>query len=156
MANLTGGAQTFHGDTADVDSSQQVALGTRARDASGNEYIYLKGVGSTGAGSWVTFNESYATALLTANAVGPVAIAMAAIDATTEFGWYQIYGVNTVAKTDTIAADKQLYIDGTDGRADDANVAGDLIVGAQSMTADTSNVATVSLQYPHVTDVLGS
>lgn len=152
MANLTGGAQTFHGDTSVVDSSQQVTLGTRARDEQGNEYIYLKGVGSTTAGSWVTFDEDYATALLTGNAVGPVAIAMAAVDATSEFGWYQVFGVNTIAKTDTVAADAQLYIDGTDGRADDADVAGDAIIGAISRTADTSNVATVWISYPYVCD----
>lgn len=155
MANLTGPAMTFNSDTSVVDAAQVHTLGTRARDTSGNEYVYLKGVGSTTAGSWVSYDENYATTLLAGNAVGPVAIAMAAIDATTEFGWYQIYGVNTVAKTDTVAADKALFIDGTAGRADDAVVTGDLIVGAQSMTADSSNVATVFIQYPHVTDVLG-
>ena len=155
MANLTGSAMTFNGDTSVVDAAQVHTLGTRARDTSGNEYVYLKGVGSTTAGSWVSYDENYATTLLAGNAVGPVAIAMAAIDATTEFGWYQIYGVNTVAKTDTVAADKALFIDGTAGRADDAVVTGDLIVGAASMTADTSNVATVQLNYPFVTDVLG-
>lgn len=152
MAALTGWAGSFHADTSIVDDSAQVTVGTRALDASGNEYVYLLGVASTGAGSWVTFNESYATALLTANAVGPVAIAMAAIVAG-KYGWYQRYGVNTVAKTDTVAADLQLYIDGTDGRADDADVAGDAIINAISMTADTSNVATVFIAYPCVTNV---
>lgn len=155
MAYLTGPAMAFNSDTSVVDTSQVHTLGTRARDASGNEYVYLKGVGSTTAGSWVSYDENYATTLLAGNAVGPVAIAMAAIDATTEFGWYQIYGVNTIAKTDTVAADKALFIDGTAGRADDAVVTGDLIVGAQSMTADATNVATVFIEYPHVTDVLG-
>lgn len=151
MATLTGAAQIFSGDTSVVDSAQQVQLGTRARDTAGNEFIYLKGVASTSAGSWVKYDENYATTLLAADAVGPVAIAMAATVAST-YGWYQIFGVNTVAKTDTVAADKALYIDGTAGRADDLGVAGDLIFGAQSQTADTSNVATVFLSYPYVTD----
>lgn len=155
MAYLTGPAMAFNGDTSVVDTSAVHTLGTRANDSSGNQYIYLKGVGSTAAGSWVSYDENYATTLLAANAVGAVAIAMAAVDATTKYGWYQIYGVNTVAKTDTVAADKALFIDGTAGRADDAVVTGDLIVGAASMTADTSNVATVQLNYPFVTDVLG-
>ena len=51
------------------------------------------------------------------------------------------------------AADKALYIDGTAGRADDADVSGDSIHGAFSMTADTTNVATVMLNYPFVTDI---
>jgi len=155
MAYLTGPAMAFNGDTSVVDTSAVHTLGTRANDSSGNQYIYLKGVGSTAAGSWVSYDENHATTLLAANAVGAVAVAMAAVDATTKYGWYQIYGVNTVAKTDTVAADKALFIDGTAGRADDAVVTGDLIVGAASMTADTSNVATVQLNYPFVTDVLG-
>lgn len=130
-------------------------LGERFTDpTTGKEYIFLAGVASTAAGSWVTFDEAFATTLLAANAVGPVAIASAATVASTK-GWYQIYGVNTVAATDTIAADVALFIDGTAGRADDAVVTGDLIVGASSMTADTANVATVFLSYPYVTNVLG-
>lgn len=155
MAQLTGTPQAFHSDTSIVDTTQQIALGTRGFDASGNEYIYLTGVGSTAAGNWVVYDESYLTTLLVANEVGPVAIAMAAIDATTKFGWYQIYGKNTIAKTDTVAADNSLYIDGTAGRADDAGVAGDLIIGAYSMTADTANVATVMLSYPSVSNDIG-
>lgn len=130
-------------------------LGQRVRDEKGKEYIFLKGASSTAAGVWATYDEAYATTLLAANAVGPVGIAMAAIDANTKYGFYQIYGVNASASTDTVAADKALYIDGTAGRADDAVVTGDLIVGASSATADTSNVATVMLAYPFVTDVLG-
>ncbi len=138
-----------------VDAEQKQRLGRRIRDAANKEYIYLKGVTSTAAGSWVSFDENHATALLAANAVGRVGIAMAAIDASTKYGWYQIYGVNTIASTDTVAADKALFIDGTSGRADDAVVTGDLIVGAKSEAADSSNVCTVSLNYPFVTDVLG-
>lgn len=155
MAKLIGHVMAVVGAPGEVHSSQLNPLGTRAFDQDGNEYIYLSGIASTAAGKWVTFDENFATALLTANAVGPVAIATAASDVATEFGWYQIYGVNTAASTDTVAADKQLFIDATDGRADDAVVSGDLIVGAVSRTADTSSVATVFLNYPYVTDVLG-
>lgn len=151
MAKLTGPTQSFFEDTDAVHDSAKHKLGTRAWDEDGNEYIYLQGVASVGAGSWVSFDEALATLLLTANAVGRVAIAMAAVVAS-KYGWFQIYGKNTVAKTDTIVADKGLYIDGTDGRADDAGVAGDLIHGAISRSADTSNVATVEINYPYVND----
>lgn len=154
MAVLTGPTQLFGADTSIVSTTLVHPLGTRARDADGNEYVYLTGVASTAAGSWVSFDEDNITLLLTANAVGRVGIAMAAIVASS-YGWYQIYGKNTIAVTDTVAADKQLYIDGTAGRADDAVVSGDMIVGAISRSADTSNVATVELCYPFVTDVLG-
>jgi hypothetical protein len=137
--------------SADTDTP---ALGETYTDGKGRKYIFLSGVAGTAAGSWVTFDENYQTTLLSANAVGPVAVAKAPIVASNK-GWYQIYGVCTNAVTDTVAADKALYIDGTPGRADDAVVTGDLIVGACSLTADTANVATVMLNFPFVTDILG-
>lgn len=146
---------SIDGRLTDVDAAAKVPVLTRFRSENGKEYIYLGGAANVDAGDWVSFDEAGAVTLLAGNAVGCVGIAMAAIVAN-KFGWYQIYGVNTQAATDTVAADKQLYIDGTAGRADDANVAGDLIVGAFSVTADTSNVASVFLNYPYVTDVLGA
>jgi hypothetical protein len=140
---------------SDTDSSKKFPLGFTRQDVNGNEYIYMKGVASLAIGSWVTFDENFAPTLLAADAVGPVAISMAANTAATTYSWFQRKGVNTVAKTDTVAADVQLYIDGTAGRADDAVVTGDLILGASSQTADTSNVATVRIDYPSVTNVLG-
>lgn len=104
----------------------------------------------------MVFDENYATTLLVANAVGAIAIAMAAIDTTSKYGWFQIFGVNTIAKTDTIAADSALFIDGTAGRVDDLGVSGDLVIGAYSMTADTSNIATVFILYPSVSNDLGA
>lgn len=151
-AQLTGRTQIFSGDTSVVDTYTRHAVGTRTFDEAGNEYIYLLGVALTAAGSWVSYDEDGATILLTANAVGRVGIAMAAIIAD-KYGWYQIYGKNEIAKTDTTATDKQLYIDATDGRADDADSAGDAIIGAISRSADTSNVATVELNYPFVCNV---
>ena len=133
-----------------VDTIKMFPLGHRQKDTKGNEYAYLKGVASNAAGSWVIWEENYATTLITADKVGPVGISMAAFDATTKFGWAQIYGVNLIAKTDTVAADAGLFIDGTAGRADDLGVAGDWIAGAWSMTADATNVATVFLDYPSV------
>jgi hypothetical protein len=156
MARFAGqGPILFGGDTALVDSTKQFPLGTRGRDESGNVYVYLKGGTNGAAGKFVTYDENYAITLLAGNAVGPVAVLMSALAATTDFGWGQIYGVNTIASTDTTAADKQLYIDGTAGRADDASATGDLIVGAVSVAADATNVCSVWLNYPHVTDVLG-
>jgi hypothetical protein len=79
---------------------------------------------------------------------------MAANTSATNYSWFQVHGVNTIAKTDTVAADKPLYIDGTTGRADDAVVNGDLIYNAFSQTADTTNVCTVRIHYPFVTAVV--
>lgn len=155
MANLQAQAQLFAGDTSVVDTELRHPLGTKARDADGNEYIYLQGVASVAANTWVSFDEDYQTTILAANAVGRVAIAMAAIVASS-YGWFQIYGEAT-GGADDVAADKAVYIDATAGRVDDAAVTGDLVLGAWSRSADETvgNTATFELNYPYVTDVLG-
>lgn len=155
MANLSGPAQAFHSDTSIIDTSNQFILGMRSWDSAGNEYVYLQGTASTVAGDWIVYDKDFGTTRLVPDEVGPVGIAMAAVVAD-NFGWYQNFGINTIAKTDTIAANSSLYIDGTVGRVDDAGVSGDLVIGAYSMTADTSNVATVSINYPSVSNEVGS
>lgn len=60
-------------------------------------YVYLPGCTSTIAGSWVTIPAptgiaGCTTALLTVSATGPVAIATAAVDASTKWGWYLVKG----------------------------------------------------------------
>ena len=137
-----------------IDTVKRMALGTRI-EIGHNAYVYVQGVSSGAAGSWVSFTGAGVTTLLAANAIGRVGILMAALDATTKYGFAQVRGVNTLAKTDTVAAGLPLYIDGTAGRADDLAVSGDLIAGAWSVTADSSNVATVILVHDaYVTDTL--
>lgn len=152
MANLAARPTLFAGDTSDVDTVLKHPLGTRAFDTAGNEYIYLQGVASTAAGSWVSFDEEHATTLLAADAKGRVAIAMAATVAST-YGWYQIYGKNTIAKVLTGFADNGLvYATATAGSVDDAVVAGDRVRGAIGRSAIASGVATMELNYPSVAD----
>lgn len=156
MAYLTGRTEAFTGDTSIVDDSAVTKLGTRAFDTAGNEYIYLLGVANTAAGSWVSFDEAHVTALLVANAVGRVAVAMAAIVAN-KYGWYQIYGKNTIAKVLANFADNGLvFSTATAGSIDDAAVAGDLVVGAIGRSAVSSGAATMELNFPFATDNLGS
>jgi len=155
MANLTGYPQAFHGNTSIVDTSVQVPLGTRAVDSSGNEYIYLTGVASTVAGSWVNYDEAFLTILLVPNAIGAVAIAMAATIAS-RFGWYLVKGSVTNAKAATVADNFPLFIDAAAaGSVDDAVVAGDLVVGAWSRSATVGGVITAQIDYPEVTNILG-
>ena len=136
-----------------VDTAKRYVLGTEV--SIGNDaFIYMQGVTSGAAGAWVTYTSAGVTTLLAGNAIGRVGIMMSALDATTKYGWAQLKGTNTLAKTDTVAADKALYIDGTAGRADDAVVSGDLILNAFSLAADVSNVCTVWINYPSVTDTV--
>jgi hypothetical protein len=156
MANLNGGAQAFSGDTSVVDSTAQHALGTRAKDASGNEYIYMQGIGSTIAGSVVTYDEAFLTALIAANAIGPVAVAMAAIVAN-KFGWYCVFGSCDADVVASSADNATVGRETTDGKVGDGRAAGDEIIGMVQREATTgAALATVQLTYPFVNDKTGS
>ena len=138
---------------ASVDTAKAYALGTRGKDNAGNEYIYLTGVASTVVGSWVTYDELGITTLLVADAIGPVAVAMAITDATTDFGWYQIFGKAEAAIIANTAADVAIGFETTSGYAGDGKAAGDAIYGAVSREATTPTaIATVQLNYPSVDD----
>jgi hypothetical protein len=147
MSFATAGALT------DVDSAITNPLGTRRRVGS-KEYIYLTGVASTAAGDVVTFDEAHLTTRLVANAVGRVAVALAAVVAD-KFGWYQIYGLGTANVLAGFADNGKCYATATAGSIDDAVVAGDLICGMIGRSAIASGQATVELNYPFATDALG-
>ena len=150
MPNLTGYKQVVHGITTVADASALTPVGSRAYDASGGEWIYIRGTASISAGNWVVYDLAADRTELLGRAgafLGPVAIFGTAVTAT-QFGWAQIHGINNQASTDTIAARVQLYVDGTAGRVDDADAAGSAVIGALSLTADASNVATVFISYP--------
>lgn len=138
-----------------VDASKKQRLLTRRRDSAGNEYIYLKGVASVVLGSVVTFDEVGVTTLIAANAVGPVGIAQAAVDATTKFGWFLIYGTCNASTDAGVVDNSKVYIDGTSGRVDDTVVAGDQLMGAVFRGTDTSNITAIEVRYPFASDSLG-
>lgn len=144
-------------DLNTVYSNAAHTPGTTYEDAAGNVYVFLPGCsGVSDSARVVTYDENLVTTLIAANAVGRVAVFLANADATTEYAWAQIYGKCTEGTTDAIAADKQMYIDATAGRVDDAAVTGDLVIGMISRSTDAStNIATLELNYPFVSDVLG-
>lgn len=166
MAQLTGGpgiivkggAGTGTAVTGSVDDAAVVPVGTRAIGPTGDEYIYLQGVASTILGSAVTYDENGLTTLVVANAIGPVAFAMAAIVAN-KFGWYCVRSPagGMLVSTDAGIADNGLvYIDGTAGRVDDTAVTGDRLLNALFRGTDTSNYALCQFDYPSVTDAYGA
>ena len=153
MAELTGRVQIFSGNTANVDTVKAHTLLTRAFDTNDREYIYLTGCSSTIVGSWVTYDEAGLTTLLAANAVGPVAVAMAITDSTAEYGWYCIFGECEADLVASVADNALLGRETTDGKAGDGCSAGDAITGAVSRDSTTAAaVATVQLCYPSVND----
>jgi len=137
-----------------IDTVKRHALGTKIF-LGDQSYVYVQGVTSGAAGKWVTFTPAGVTTLIAANASGEVGILMSTLDATTEYGWAQIFGNNTIASVDAVsAAGLPLYIDGTAGRADaGTDVSGDVILGAISTSAAASNIASVFLNYPMVINV---
>lgn len=140
------------GDTDDVHDSELNALGTKAKDANGNEYIYLKGVASVIAGSWVAYDENYETAGLdtdvAATLVGPLAVAQAAVVAD-KYGWFMIAG-SCSAGAATVADGGKVFPTATVFICDDTGTAGQQVVGAVWRSADSSSLATVQLSYPFV------
>lgn len=87
-----------------ISTTQRHPLGTivRALDDSSRsgEYVYLLGVGSTLAGSMVTYNATtFQTALSAATKYQstPVAFAVGA-NVASSYGWYQIEGLATARK----------------------------------------------------------
>lgn len=124
------------------------------------EFIFLKGVASTAVGSWVTYNaDDGTTALLAANAIGPVAVAMGVVDAATKYGWYQING-KAVGKVLTgFADDANVYATATAGSVDDAVVAGDRVKnakGASAIGTPSAGLAEFEIAYPAMDDGLAA
>jgi len=142
-------------------TTQSVPLGTIVQGLDdgtfgAGEFIYLKGVASTAVGSWVTYNaDDFSTALLAANAIGPVAVAMSACVAS-QFGWYQIQGKATAKVSAGFVDNASLFATATPGEADDAVVAGDRVKRAKGASAVASGVAEVEIDRPFMDDALAA
>ena len=143
----------------DHSTTQKVPLGTivRAVDPTygEGEFTYLLGVVSTVVGSIVTYDAQ--THLTVLSAVGgsiprPIAVAMAATVAS-EYGWYQISGVATCAKTCTVslaagAAVGVLTTGLIAGTATGKELDGAAVAAVASATAGRTTVR-VMLNRPH-------
>ena len=146
----------------DTSTTQNQVLGTivQAVDVASTaygagEFVYLLGVASTVLGSFVTYNaDDNSTALLAANAIGPVAVSMS-INVASQYGWYQISG-KAVGKALTGYADNALvFATATAGSIDDAVVAGDrvkLAKGASAVGTLSTGLAEFEIQRPFMDD----
>lgn len=112
----------------DVHTSQYNALGAVRRFSDGNTYIYLKGVTNCADGSVVVYQPGVWTAVLVATTVkGSVAIAQAAVDASTKYGWFLIIGSDTITVRTIVTSNTALFAGGVAGYVDVAAVKGDQI-----------------------------
>jgi hypothetical protein len=158
IVNTIIGAQ----DIADTSTTQNHVLGTivQAKDVAATaygagEFVYLSGIASTVVGSFVTYNaDDNSTALLAANAIGPVATAMS-INVASSYGWYQISG-KAVGKCLAGYADNALvFATATAGSVDDAVVAGDRVKLGKSASATgtpSTGLAEFEIQRPFMDD----
>jgi hypothetical protein len=120
------------------------------------EFIYLLGVASTAVGSWATINlDNGSTALLAANAIGPVGVAMSA-NVASQYGWYQISG-KAVGKALASYADNGLvFATATAGSVYDAVVDGDMVhlaKGASAVDTPSTGLAEFEISRPYTDDI---
>lgn len=146
-----------------VDTAAAVSVGTivTATDPTygAGEFIYLKGLDTTARGTWVTYNlDDGSTALLAANAIGPVAVAMGAT-VTGTWGWYQIQGKAVGKALAAFADNGNVYATATAGSIDDAVVAGDRVkgaVGASAVDTPSTGLAEFEIARPFMDDALAA
>lgn len=158
MAQFIGHQLAVVGATDAVHDSALNPVGTVAWDTAGNKWRYMKGIGSTVQGSWVTYDEAGVTALLAANAKGPVAVAGAAIVAN-KYGWYCVEAFSVQAMLAANCADNALIgREGADGVAGDGRAAGDEIYGAitRGSTSGSAALTAVQIFNPFVDDAKGA
>jgi hypothetical protein len=114
-------------------------------------------VANTVVGSVVVYNpDDFSTALAAANAIGPIATAMADTVAS-EYGWYQIGGKGVAKVLAGFADNADCYLTSTAGSIDDADVAGDYIrgmKGASAIGTPSTGLAEVEMWRPSVADGL--
>jgi hypothetical protein len=157
-------SQIYNQAIDEASTTAKVTLGTRIKavdnastEYGAGEFIYLEGVASTAVGSFVTYSQDdNSTALLAANAIGPVATAMSACGAS-NYGWYQIFGKAVGKGLASLADNANIYATATAGSVDDAIVAGDRVQNAKTASAlDTpsTGLVEVELQYPIINNAL--
>jgi hypothetical protein len=161
MAMQTKFRDLVNGATSDIHTSAKHILGFEAVDIEGGVWKYMKGITSCAQGSHVTFDEAGVTALLAANAKGPVAVAGAAIDANTKYGWFQVIsGPSSQARIVTATSDNTLGgREGADGDVGDGRAAGDEIYSYFIRGANASgSTALTAVQFyrPFVDDAKGA
>jgi hypothetical protein len=151
---------------ADLSTTQNHPLGTRvrARDAGSNgngegEFIYVKGVSSGTRGDFVGIDaDDYTTTLTVADGVYQlIGVLMSTLDASTKYGWAQIFGKAVANVKASFADNGDLYLTSTPGSLDDADVAGDYVlnaVGASAIDTPETGKAEVQLAYASTDNAL--
>lgn len=135
------------GEHNEVHSEQKNPLGAVRLFSDGNHYIYLKGVTSCVDGSVVAFQPGVWTAVLVATGVkGSVAIAQAAVDAATEFGWFLYIGSDTITVRSATTSNTALFAGGVSGYVSSTAVKGDQIMNMMIRNAAAADGGSAQVQ----------
>lgn len=165
-AKKTGARMVSSGPLNRVDLTtplQPVLTSVRGTDNTDGdaEFIYLQGCAGTIVGSVVTFDHLGQTALIVADASGPVAVAMAIVDAITKYGWYCVKGVvpvDVVANSAAaVAGGKNPGFETAAGKVGDGRAAGDEIHNFfQRVATTTAALALCQIDHPYVNNFTGA
>lgn len=101
MTELTGRSLGMAGGTSQTFSTSPLpqAVGTRAFDQAGNEYIFVNFGGAVSTGSWVVLSDLNVATFIDDVSIGRVGIVMSSLPTSNDAGWVQIYGLNIIAQT---------------------------------------------------------
>lgn len=140
-------AQPGVGAHDEVHASQLNELGAVRLFSDRNYYIYLKGVASVVDGDVVVFQPGVWTAVRLATTVkGQVAIAQAAVDAATEYGWFLYIGSDTITVRTASTSNTALFAGGVTGFVSTTAVKGDQILNAWIRNAAAADGGSALIQ----------
>lgn len=135
------------GEHNEVHAEQKNTLGAVRKFSDGNTYIYLKGATSVADGSVVAFQPGVFTAVLVATGVkGSIAIAQAAVDASTEFGWFLYVGSDTITVRSATTSNTALFAAGVSGYVSSTAVKGDQIMNMFCRNAAAADGGSAQIQ----------
>jgi hypothetical protein len=151
----------------EIDTTQKFAWGKEIdglhETYGAGKFVYVKGVSGGFAGAVVLYQSSNGVTIISATsgllqAGSPVAVLLAALDATTKYGWAQVSGDAVIKKTAVAVPPAttrtDVFLSATAGRIMPTSVATRRIMGARwtntaSVLAATST-AVVHLNRPHI------
>lgn len=105
------------------------------------EFIYLPGAASMAAGDLCQYDllaPAITRGSFTANIAAPICVAMAPIDATSKWGWYQIEGMAIAKNNGTAANNSNVFHVASNVTLSSSAVAGRQILGAITRTANSA------------------
>ena len=145
----------------EVSTTQKHELGTiitaADRDSTAygtGEFIYLKGVDNTVAGSNVLYqSDDFSTKLIVSGDIGPMAVAMAS-NVSNTFGWYQIKGKAIIKVAAGFADNSNCYLNATAGTLSNTVSSTNYVFGikgASAIGAVGTGLAEAELERPFIT-----